>query len=100
MSTANKDKLPSCVICGTTAMITFHHLIPKTCHSNKWFKKNFTREQMLHNGIDICRDCHSFLHSKFSEKHLGRELNTLEKLLNHEEIMKYAVWARKQARLN
>ena len=85
-----------CAICGTSHMITFHHLIPKTCHRNKWFQKNFSKAEMKHNGIDVCRRCHSFIHKKFSEKTLGRELNTLEKLLENEEIAKYRVWAKKQ----
>ncbi|MFK7805809.1 MAG: hypothetical protein AB8G95_29535 [Anaerolineae bacterium] len=47
-------------------------------------------------GIDVCRPCHSFIHKKFSEKELGRELNTLEKLLAQETIKTYVVWAKKQ----
>ena len=85
-----------CSLCGSTDLITFHHLIPKTCHSNKWFKKNFSKTEMLENGIEVCRKCHSFIHQKFSEKYLGRELNTLEKIKSNEIIAKYIQWAKKQ----
>jgi hypothetical protein len=50
---------------------------------------------MKERGIDICRRCHSFIHKKFSEKYLGRELNTLEKLEQNEIIKAYLKWAKK-----
>jgi len=89
------SKAESCVLCGSQYGITFHHLIPKTCHTNKWFKKNFSMEDMRERGIDVCRKCHSFIHKQFSEKQLGRELNTLEKLTANEQIANYVKWASK-----
>ena len=85
-----------CTLCGSERSISFHHLIPRSCHRNKWFRKNFAKSEMKERGIDICRRCHSFLHQKFSEKHLGRELNTLDKIAQHEIIKTYLKWARKQ----
>jgi len=35
-----------CELCGRENVLTFHHLIPVTLHKNKWFKKNYTREEM------------------------------------------------------
>ncbi|MGD8583580.1 MAG: hypothetical protein PVG12_01675 [Gammaproteobacteria bacterium] len=84
-----------CTLCGSERSITFHHLIPRSCHRNKWFKKNFDKADMKERGIDICRRCHSFIHKKFSEKYLGRELNTLEKLEQNEIIKAYLKWAKK-----
>lgn len=84
-----------CALCGSDKLITFHHLIPKSCHSNKWFKKNFDRTEIQENGISICRRCHSFIHKKFSEKTLGRELNSLDKLLANQTIHEYIQWAKK-----
>ena len=88
----------ACVICGSAYLLTFHHLIPRTCHNNKWFRKNFEKTDMKERGIAVCRKCHSFLHKQFSEKYLGRELNTLEKILENETIQNYARWARKRQR--
>jgi hypothetical protein len=84
-----------CALCGSEQFITFHHLIPKTCHTNRWFKKHFDKNDMQERGIDICRRCHSFIHKIFSEKQLGRELNTLDKLREHATIYAYLKWARK-----
>ena len=89
-------KSKTCCLCGSPHNITFHHLIPKTCHKNKWFKKQFTKEDMQNRGIDTCRKCHSFIHKKFTEKELGKNLNTLEKLINNDCIDKYIKWAKKQ----
>lgn len=85
-----------CSLCGGQSLITFHHLIPRTCHRNKWFKKRFEKTEMRERGVDICKRCHSFIHKKFSEKYLGRELNTLDKLRDNEVIKKYLKWASKQ----
>ncbi|NNJ92479.1 MAG: hypothetical protein HKP55_12460 [Gammaproteobacteria bacterium] len=86
----------SCALCGTDQQITYHHLIPKTCHKNKWFKKNFAMADMRERQIPVCRKCHSFVHKHYSEKVLGRELNTLEKLLGEEKLQKFIIWKRKQ----
>jgi len=52
---------------------------------------------MQERGIDICRRCHSFIHKQFSEKLLGKELNTLEKLQAHPNVQAYTRWARKRS---
>ncbi len=85
----------SCALCGGIDLITFHHLIPKSCHRNKWFKKHFTKTEMRERGVYVCRKCHSFIHKQFSEKCLGRELNTVEKLKSNAVIAKYVQWATK-----
>lgn len=84
-----------CALCGSDKNITFHHLIPRSCHGNKWFKKQYETQEMRKRGIDICRKCHSFIHKKFSEKELGRVLNTLELLQDNETINTYVSWAKK-----
>ena len=49
----------------------FHHLIPRTVHTNKWFKKRYTREQMRE-GINVCTSCHHAIHALIpDEKELG-----------------------------
>jgi len=85
-----------CELCGRENELTFHHLIPKSQHSNKWFKKNFSREEMSM-GINICKhDCHKYVHKTINEKELGRSFNTLEKLLRHPKIKKYIKYIQKQ----
>ena len=87
-----------CELCGrlTKRGTTEHHLIPRTCHSNKWFKKRYSREQ-LYQTISVCRDCHRAIHDLIpDEKQLGRHFNTIELLLENEEIAKFVAWIRKQ----
>ena len=86
----------NCALCGSDKQITYHHLIPKTCHNNKWFKKNFDIDDMRNRHIMICRKCHFFIHKHYSEKHLGRELNTLELILAEEQVRKFIGWKKKQ----
>ena len=93
----NSSQKP-CRLCGrvTKRGTTEHHLIPRTCHSNKWFKKNHTREQMQQT-ISVCRECHNAIHRFVpKEKTLGREFNTVELLLAHPEIASFVSWVRKQ----
>lgn len=84
-----------CEMCGVEKELTFHHLIPKTLHSTKWYVKNFTKEEM-NTGIYVCRCCHDGIHNLYSEKELGREFNTKQKLLSEEKIQKHAKWSSKQ----
>lgn len=92
---AKRDKFGTCPLCGREITLTFHHLIPKTLHKNKWFKKNFTKEEM-NDGIDICRKCHSGIHDLYDEKTLGKEFNTLESIENDPAIQKHCAWVSKQ----
>lgn len=82
----------TCELCQRDRELTFHHLIPRTTHRNKWFRKNFTREEMQR-GLNLCRDCHSAVHQFVpSEKELGRHYNTREKLLEHPELAQFVTW--------
>jgi hypothetical protein len=86
----------NCQMCEQQRYLTFHHLIPVTCHDNKWFKKNFTKDQM-DSGIYVCRLCHDAIHRLIpDEKELGRTFNTLEKILAVEKIQKFIVFSKKQ----
>ena len=87
-----------CALCGRAPKrgTTAHHLIPRTCHSNKWFKKQYTREEMRVT-TPLCRDCHRAVHDFVpDEKELGRHWNTVELLLSHPEIAKFVAWVRKR----
>ena len=86
-----------CELCGTEAALTFHHLIPRTVHSNKWFRKRYARDEMQQ-GIDICRQCHSTIHRMIPEKEMARAYNSIETLQAHPEVARYLDWARKKAK--
>lgn len=89
----------ACELCGVLASkLTFHHLIPRTCHSNKWFKKTFDREEMHTRGIMLCRPCHKMIHKLLEPKELGRSFNTLDKLRAHPTVESHVQWVQKRAR--
>ena len=76
-----------CELCESENTHNFHHFIPRTLHSNKWFKKRFTREQMSQ-GIKVCTSLIP------KEGELGRHYNTMEKLLAHPQVAGYVKWKR------
>ena len=89
--------MAKCKLCGREKKLTFHHFIPRTLHSNKWFKKNFTKEEM-NQGIHICEhDCHPEIHKFIDAKEMGRSYNTLQTLRNHPLVSNYIKWVRKQS---
>jgi uncharacterized protein YlaI len=85
-----------CGLCERLKELTFHHFIPKTLHSNKYFRKMFSIEYMKTHGIDLCDDCHRQIHHFFTEKELGKNYNTKEKLLSDERVRKFLRWVKKQ----
>lgn len=87
-----------CELCGrvTKQGTTEHHLIPRTCHRNKWFKKRFTRDEM-NTTVSLCKDCHGAIHEFIPrEKDLGRHFYTLALLAAHPKMENFLVWIRKQ----
>ncbi len=66
------------------ASIDEHHLIPKL----KAGRKGPT--------VTIHKVCHAKIHSLFTEAELARVYNTIEKLLEHEEIQKFVAWVSKK----
>ena len=92
-----KQEPDHCEICEKDLPLTFHHLIPKKCHSNKWFRKRYTREEMNTRGIHVCRKCHNYIHEIAGQKELGRDYNTLEALLQNEKIASYRLYAMRRS---
>ena len=85
-----------CALCGRNKPLAFHHLIPRTCHRNKWFRKRFSRSRMRSSGIDLCHDCHKHIHTLYTEKELGRNYNTLEALSADKDVAKFVDWVSRQ----
>lgn len=86
----------TCALCKRDVPTTFHHLIPRTLHSTKWYKKTFTSDQ-LKAGEELCSDCHDAVHRFIPEKVLGKDYNTLEKLLSHEKVAGFVAWVAKRS---
>ncbi len=81
----------TCPICERVETLTRHHLIPRTRHRNKRNKREFERS-LVRQTVSICRPCHSQIHVLLTEKELERAWNTVEKLLTHPEIQRFAQW--------
>ncbi len=96
MAKKEKSGIGPCGICDREKTLTFHHLIPKKNHRNKWFRKNFELGEMRNSGIYVCRDCHNKIHQVFSEKELGKTYNRQELISAHPEMEKFIAWIRKQ----
>ncbi len=84
-----------CELCERDMITDSHHLIPRSNHKNKWFKKNFTKEEM-NKRLELCGDCHPAIHQFITEKELGKKYNTKEKLLTHPDVLKFVKWVSKK----
>lgn len=80
-----------CALCGREERLTRHHLVPRTRHHNTWNKREFDRAEVKET-IGLCRPCHSQVHAVLSEKELEREWNTIEKIRDHPEVVKFVAW--------
>ncbi len=86
-----------CELCQTDTATSRHHLIPRTLHSNKWFKRRYTRQEMQR-GVNLCGDCHRAVHRLVpSEKDLGRRFNSLPSLQQHDRISAHVKWKQRRA---
>lgn len=87
----------TCALCSREKPLTEHHLIPRAVHGKKYFRKLFTKEEMTHRRISICRSCHKGIHRIIpDEKELARDFNTKEALLADERIARHVAWVGKQ----
>jgi hypothetical protein len=95
----NNLKGPSgkCALGGREKPLTEHHLIPRAVHGKKYFRKLFTKEEMTHRRISVCRKCHKGIHRIIpDEKELARNFNTMEALLADERIARHVAWVARQ----
>ena len=82
-----ENKLNICPLCKREIpkkLETDHHL--------------FTKLRGDRNGekVPMHKICHSKIHSLFSENMIAKELNSIEKLLENEDIRKFVKWVQKQ----
>ena len=88
--------IEKCDLCNRIKPTTFHHLIPVTLHRKKLYLKLYKKSYLKSNGINVCDLCHHSIHHFYDEKTLGKEYNTLEKLLSSEKIQNHIKWAKNQ----
>jgi len=76
--------------------LTFHHLIPRSTHRTLLKRHIFTRSEMSSRGASICRSCHNAIHRMYDNKTLALELNTIDKLLEQEDVQRFCQWKSRQ----
>lgn len=84
-----------CEICGREKPLTFHHLIPRAKHGKRVIRERFERPDLKARGIWVCHLCHRQIHRFFDNRRLAEELNTVERLRETPEMLRYIAWARK-----
>jgi len=86
-----------CEMCERFMPLTRHHLIPKRLHADyrKRDPHTYTQEY-LNQTAGICRPCHSAIHRIVDLKSMGREYNTIDKLMTLEKVQAFVKWAAKQ----
>ena len=85
-----------CEMCERDLITTSHHLIPKQIHTKSWCIKLFTKDEMNNRRANLCRDCHPYLHKKFTHTQLGKLYNTIELIMANEDVQKYVAWVKRQ----
>ena len=92
-----KTSPSNCVLCHRELPLTFHHVIPKLVQARRWVKELYTVEEM-HEGIWVCKPCHSAIHRFIDHADLARDFHTVEQLMSHEDLGKFVRWSSKQRR--
>ena len=85
----------TCCLCQRNTLLTFHHLIPRKVHRRTKFRKNYSREDLAQ-GIYVCKPCHRGIHKMFDEMTLAKHYDSLEKLMQSEDLMRHVAWVAKQ----
>ena len=88
----------NCPCCGRSAVLTFHHLIPRKVHRRSRFRKHFNRHT-LNSGIFICRRCHSGIHASYDEMTLAKNFSTPDALLLDPTLRRHFTWVSRQREL-
>ena len=85
----------ACEICDRDWIpLTYHHLIPKQVHE-KALKRKWHEEWRLNSVAWLCRACHSFVHRIASNEELGKDLWSVELLMEREDVQAWARWVRR-----
>ncbi len=92
------NKIMKCALCGLEyddEDMNFHHLIPKSFHANKRIQKEYKKDFLNKNGVYLCIPCHNKLHSCITEKEMAFNFNTIDKILENNEIKIWIEWKEK-----
>lgn len=86
-----------CEFCQREKPLTFHHLLPVKTHRRARFQRRYSKYELRHRGLYLCRPCHDGIHDIIpDEVVLGEMYNTKEQLLADERIARHVAWVAKQ----
>lgn len=87
------DRPDLCELCRRPGCeLTKHHLFPRATHRSQSIRKQTSREQRVTAISWLCRPCHSAIHRFISEKQMARQYHTIERLKQHEEVIRFCQW--------
>lgn len=82
---------PICALCQrATPQLTEHHLIPRSQGRRRGLKVTALPTALL------CAACHKFLHRNFSNAQLASDLQSIDALLEQENVRDFVAWIRRQ----
>jgi 5-methylcytosine-specific restriction endonuclease McrA len=82
----------ACELCERSHIpLTYHHLIPRAVHA-KVIKRGWHEEWELNKVAWLCRACHSFIHRVCAHEELARDFDTVEKLIDREDVQGFVKW--------
>ena len=81
-------------LCEREMPTTRHHLYPRDEHP-RLLRRGMHRAA-LNTTVAMCRPCHDAVHEHISNVDLADQFETVEKLLTHEEVYKFARWASRE----
>lgn len=84
----------NCDLCLRSEIVTTgHHLIPRTMHSKKRIRRDYTRIEM-NKRVPFCKECHKQIHKLFTERELAYTYNTLEILKAQSSVQKWIAFVK------
>ena len=92
-----KARFGPCPCCARQLDLSFHHLIPRKVHRRRRFARLYSKQQLAM-GVYICRDCHTAIHSVYSEMELANSFCSLDLLLGDEKLARSFSWLGRQRR--
>lgn len=96
-ATNDDDAMGACELCQRADIaLTRHHLIPQSRHNKARTQREFSRAEMKTEIAMLCRPCHSQVHRVFSNQELADYYHTVERLLSHDDIVKFINWVKKR----
>lgn len=96
-ATNDDDETGACELCQRADIaLTRHHLIPQSRHNKARTQREFSRTEMKTEIALLCRPCHSQVHRVFSNQQLADDYHTVERLLSHDDIVKFINWVKKR----